>query len=234
LRAGAESRTMGRATEGGSVSGTYLHLVGPETIAETNEHIEKFRASRAAFDDYLKKEWGDVRYSHETFLKDCSAQKASGWEVYYLAHQLVNRRDSVSVFMDVEIHMLFLNGEWLPTSSDTSDTDLRAFFSIKAAGGLRITPGRSTQDELAVVDILFDAPPEVKERIKKEIASKVIIRTEEDLIDAVASRGLSPAFGHDAVLLNRLCGYRKPAVPRRPRGCIRSGSLQDGTTTEDT
>jgi hypothetical protein len=196
------------------MSGTYLHIMSPAVVAETNALIDSLRSSREAFDALLTKVWGEVRYPHERFVRDCATRTPSGWEIYYLAHELVNGpKDVPSLFMDVEMHLLFLDTEWMKAPAETREPDLAAFHKARSVSGFRITPGRSTESELAALEGL-SLPPAVRQQLQKRIAARVLISSEDQVAAVMRDHGLSDAFARDVVLLNRLCGYRMPAAPR--------------------
>jgi hypothetical protein len=134
------------------MSGTYLYLVGPDARQATIDQVAAFRTSRETFENFLTNEWGSVRYPHEAFLRDAAAERAAGFEVYYLAHALiVNRRDVPSRFMDVELDMLFLDGQWLPAEAPaTADEELQAFFRARRKAGFRV--GRGYSEEAFIRD----------------------------------------------------------------------------------
>ena len=59
------------------MSGTYLYLVNQESVEASAALIESFRISKPAFESFLERAWGEVRYPHEAFLADSESQRLS-------------------------------------------------------------------------------------------------------------------------------------------------------------
>jgi hypothetical protein len=195
------------------MSGTYLYLLGPESITAAAVLIDSFRSSRTAFEDFLETHWEDVRYPYESFLEDSESEATSHDEIYYLAHALLNRIEISSTFMDVELDQFFLDCEWLPTPVSGSDGESEAqklYQARDAARGFRIGTPRSGR-----VSFKIDSPR-----------------------DGRRLRGctrLPDGFARDVILLDRLCNREKqerlPPSGRYPLWVIAGWANYEGHAT---
>jgi len=184
------------------MSGTNLYLISEAAIEDTVARIASMVTSRAAWETYLTEYWGDVRYSHETFVADAAVRRGSTPGSYFLAHSLVVNRPTIpSFFVGVEMDQLLLDFYWFPQELPGAvDEEARLPFEAQRSRGLQSLSKRRTGVNPFTGEPLVLPPRPASTRNPME--------SDEDLRRAFSEARLSDAVSNDLLLVNRLCNRR--------------------------
>jgi hypothetical protein len=181
------------------MSHTYLHLVSGAVIDGTADRIATMVSSRTAWDAYMSEHWGEVRYSHDSFVADAAARRGSTPGSYYLAHSLVvNRREEIPAYsVGVEVDQLLLDLEWIPRELvGLVDVEAKALVEARRRCGFRSVPERRIG-----IDPFTGQPMALPPRSSR----RTPMRSENNLRLAFTGAGLSEAVATDLILINKLC-----------------------------